>query len=75
MAKTSQHVLPNPNGGWSVLKSGASRATKKFETQKEAIIYARQLSRTQGTELYVHKRDGTILSKDSYTLDRNSSRI
>ena len=75
MAKTSQHVLPNPNGGWSVLKSGASRATKKFETQKEAIIYARQLSRTQGTELYVHKRDGTILSKDSYALDRNSSRI
>lgn len=66
MAKNSQHVLPNPNGGWSVLKSGASRATRTFDTQKKAINYARQLSRTQGTELYVHKRDGTIRSKDSY---------
>jgi len=68
MTKT-QHVVPNPKGGWSVKKGGASKATKTFDTQKKAISYAREVSKNQGSELYVHKRDGTIRSKDSYGND------
>jgi hypothetical protein len=69
MAKNSQHVIPNPKGGWSVKKGGASRATKVFDTQEGAITFARKISRNQGSELYVHKRDGTVRSKDSYGND------
>lgn len=69
MTRNTQHVVKNPKGGWSVKKGGALRATKTFDTQKEAISYARELSKNQGSELYVHKRDGTIQSKDSYGND------
>lgn len=69
MAKNSQHVIPNPNGGWSVKKGGASRATKVFDTQKQAISFAREVSRNQGSELYVHRRNGTVRSKDSFGHD------
>ncbi|PTQ84864.1 DUF2188 domain-containing protein [Nitrosomonas ureae] len=67
--KKSQHVVPNPNGGWSVRKTGASRASKVFEKQTEAIDYARTKARDEKTELYIHRRDGTIRERDSYGND------
>jgi hypothetical protein len=45
MSKTSQHVVPHPDGGWSVKKGGSIHATKRFETQKEAISYGRKISK------------------------------
>ncbi len=74
MAKNTQHVIPRLGGGWSVLKGGATRATKRFDTQREAITYARKISKAQGSELYVHGRDGLIRSKDSYGNDPLSPR-
>jgi len=72
MSKSSQHVVLHPDGGWSVNKGGASHATKRFETQKEAISYGRKISKAQGSELYVHGRDGLVRSKDSYGKDANA---
>lgn len=69
MSRNTQHVVPNPRGGWSVKKGGAARATKTFETQRAAISYAREVSRNQGSELYIHKKDGTIRTKNSYGND------
>ena len=69
MPANSQHVIPHPTGGWSVKKGGATRATKTFDTRKDAISFARKVSRNQGSELYIHRRDGTIRSKDSYGND------
>jgi hypothetical protein len=69
MSKSSQHVVPHPDGGWSVKRGGATHATKRFETQREAISYGRKISKVQGSELYVHGRDGMIRSKDSYGSD------
>lgn len=66
MAKSSQHVVRHPDGGWSVKKGGSTHATKRFDTQKEAITYGRKISKAHGSELYVHGRDGLILSKNSY---------
>jgi len=66
MAKNSQHVILHPDGGWSVKKGGATQVTRRFETQKEAINYGRKISKAQGSELYVHGRDGMVRSKDSY---------
>lgn len=40
MSKKSQHVVSNQNGGWSVRKTGASRASKVFSTQNENVFMA-----------------------------------
>lgn len=69
MSKTSKHVVPNPSGGWSVKNSGATRASKVFGTQQQAIAYARDAAKKTGTELYIHGRDGTIKNKNSYGND------
>ncbi len=71
MAKSSHHVVPSPKGGWSVKKGGAEKASKHFDVKKDAVSYARDVSKNQGTELYVHKKDGTIQQKDSHHGDRN----
>ena len=69
MSKKSQHVVPNPKGGWSVKSQGASRAIKTFDTQGDAVSWARSKSRREGLDLIVHGRDGTIRSSDSYRRD------
>ena len=68
MEKKGQHVVPS-NGKWSVRRAGASKATKSYATQAEAISRAREIARNQGTELYIHGRDGRIRERDSYGSD------
>lgn len=68
MAVKGQHVVPN-GGGWSVRKAGSSRASGTFSTQGEAIERARDIARNQGSELYIHGRDGRIRERDSYGND------
>jgi len=63
-----QHVVPR-NGKWSVRKAGSSRASGVFSTQKEAVAAGREIARNQGTELYIHGRDGRIRERDSYGND------
>jgi hypothetical protein len=74
MSKKSQHVVSHPDGGWSVIKGGSTHATRRFETQREAVTYGRKISKNQGSEFYVHGRDGMIRSKDSYGSDPNPPR-
>lgn len=67
--KKTRHVVPNANGGWSVRQSGASRASKVFDTQADAVKYGQKVARSEHTELYVHRKDGTIREKSSYGSD------
>ena len=64
----NQHVVPN-NGQWQVKRQGSEKATKNFETQKQAIDYARSIAIKQHCELVIHGRDGRIRDKDSYGND------
>lgn len=66
MAKNSRHVVPSSAGGWSVRKTGASRASKIFTTQTDAINYAKQLARKDKADVYVHGRDGMVRNRTSY---------
>lgn len=66
MKKASNHVTPNLSGGWLVRKRGSSRASRNFDTQAEAVSYGRALAKKEGTELYIHGRDGSIKNKTSY---------
>ena len=69
MSKASKHVVPSGTGGWAVKNSGAVRASRTFETQQQAVTYARDAAKKVGTELYIHGRDGTIKDKKSYVND------
>lgn len=65
----SKHVVHNPGGGWKVKSGGASRASKVFDKQSDAIAYARSAARKDNAELFVHGRDGTIRERNSYGKD------
>jgi hypothetical protein len=69
--KPGIHVVPNPDGGWNSKKEGASRASRHFDTQKDAIEAARETARRDKTELSIHGKDGRIREKDSYGNDPN----
>jgi len=67
--RKNQHVTPYPAGGWQVKGEGNSRATVRTSTQADAISIAREISRNQGSELVIHRADGTIREKDSHGKD------
>jgi hypothetical protein len=67
--KRDQHVMPHPKGGYQVKAAGATRATKRFATHKEAIAEGRRIAKNQKTELVIHNKEGQIREKDSYGHD------
>lgn len=58
--KKTLHVVADLNGGWAVVRGGASRASKTFKSQQEAISWGREASEKQKTEFFIHRRDGTV---------------
>ena len=54
---------------WAVRRTGSDRVTRRFDTQREAIDAARELARKQGTEVFIHGRDGRIRERDTYGAD------
>jgi hypothetical protein len=69
VTKKTHHVIPAKDGGWSVKKGGGERASRSFDNKEDAVKYGRALSRNAGSEFFIHKKDGTIQSKDSYGKD------
>ncbi len=65
----THHVLPDPEGGWDVKRGGAERASRHFDIKQDAVDYAREVSRNQGTELRIHNRNGQIGQSDSHGND------
>jgi len=65
----SHHVVPNADGGWDVKKGGSNRASGHFDTKQDAIDAGREISRNQGTEFFIHGKDGKIQRKDSHSND------
>lgn len=64
----TRHVVPHKEG-WANKKGGADRASSVHRTKSEAEQAAREQSRREGSELYVHGKDGAIQSKDSHGND------
>ena len=71
MAKKTHHVVPNPNGGWDVKKGGSEKASNHFDKMSDAVEKGREISQNQGSEFYIHGKDGKIQSKDSHGNDPN----
>lgn len=64
----NQHVVPTDEG-WAVRSAGSDRATRVFETQREAIEAGRRIATNQRSELLIHGRDGRIREKNTYGRD------
>lgn len=64
----NQHITPKGDK-WQVLGAGNQKATKLFDTQKDAIDYGRNIAKNQEAELVIHRPDGRIRDKDSYGND------
>ncbi len=69
----NQHVV-RIDGGWAVKEEGNATYTSRHHTQTEAEEAAREVARIQGSEVVIHKPDGTIRDKDSYGPDPYSPR-
>ena len=50
---------------WVVKKQGSDKATKLFNTKKEAEEFAKQLAENQGTRVVRQKKDGKF-QKEKY---------
>ncbi len=65
----NQHVVPNKNGGWSVKGEGNTKASHHTKTQAEAINIARNITKNQSSELFIHGKNGQIRERDSHGHD------
>lgn len=55
------NVKVHAEKGWQVIKEGGLKAIKRFNTQAEAIEYAKELVGNDANKKYVvYKKDGTI---------------
>lgn len=69
MGNDEHHVVPNPDGGWDVKRSGGEQPSHHFDTKQDAVDKARGISRNQETELVIHDKKGRIQKKDSHGND------
>lgn len=61
--KMPYHITKHSLGGWQIKRGKAQKALKRFETQKEAIEYAKVLEKEKGQSYVIHKADGTTRKK------------
>lgn len=64
----NQHVVP-ANGKWGIKGEGNSRLTALYDRQSDTISAARQISKHQQSELFIHGTDGRIRARDSHGHD------
>ncbi|MCR9290438.1 DUF2188 domain-containing protein [Saprospiraceae bacterium] len=60
-----QHVVPHPEG-WAVKGEGNERYTGVYEYQKQAIKRAKEIAQNYGSDVIIHRKDGTIRDRMSY---------
>jgi hypothetical protein len=57
--ESSYQVIPMSEKRWIVRKIGSKRASKAFNTEKEAIIYGLKISNNK-TDLFIHDEYGMV---------------
>ncbi|UWV78344.1 DUF2188 domain-containing protein [Mycoplasmopsis felis] len=59
-------TLDKEKDKWRVYREGAERATITFDTQKECIIYAKELAKKNNGTYYIHGENGRIRDGKGY---------
>ncbi len=54
------HISKQPSGKWQVKLATGERAIKLFDTQQQAIVYAKGLVKTQGGSIRIHAVSGKM---------------
>jgi hemerythrin superfamily protein len=67
-------VQPDPKGGWRAQKRGAKRAVVRSDAKQEVVRRARDMARSQGGRLVIHRQDGRIQEERTYGRDPSRSR-
>lgn len=60
-----QHIIL-AESGWAVKRAGARQPSKILPTQKKAINYGRKIARKNKVDLFIHKSNGRIKSRETY---------
>ena len=58
--KKNYHISLRPDGKWQVKLSKGGKAIKLFDTQAEAIAFAKARAKSQDGHITIHKVDGKI---------------
>lgn len=64
--KRNYHVSLREDGKWQVKFAKGARALKLFDTQAEAIAFAKEKAENQDGNITIHKKDGKI-RKQNYS--------
>lgn len=64
----NQHVTP-VGDKWQVKGAGNEKVTATFNTQREAIVRAKEIAINQQSEVFIHGRNGKIRERNSYGND------
>ena len=59
-SKTYHISLRKGDGKWQVKIGGGEKAIKLFDTQAQAIDYAKSLADNQDANIVIHKKDGSF---------------
>ena len=61
LVQTELHpILRKEDGKWQVKFAKGVKAIKLFDTQAEAIAYAKKLAENQDGSITIHKKDGKM---------------
>ena len=52
------HVAKREDGKWQVKFAGGEKAIKLFDTQMEAVVYVKKMSKNQNGKMLVHNSKG-----------------
>lgn len=67
------HVVPHGKN-WAWKREGSERVSRITDTQSDAIDQAREASRRERGELFIHRPNGQIRDRDSHGNDPRRSK-
>ncbi|WP_079479256.1 DUF2188 domain-containing protein [Halobacillus salinus] len=65
LLEKGEHVVSHEDG-WAVKAEDAKQASDVFEKKQDAVDRAKEIARNKGTQVIIHKKDGSIQKKKSY---------
>lgn len=60
-----QHVISHEDG-WAVKAEDAKQPSDVFDKKEDAVNRAKEIAGNKGTQVIIHKKDGTIQEKKDY---------
>ncbi|MEQ8235187.1 MAG: DUF2188 domain-containing protein [Syntrophomonadaceae bacterium] len=65
MSKQPIHTVPNSKGGWDNKRQGSNRALSHTDKKVDAVKLGRDQSIKDGTEHFIHNKNGQIAQRNS----------